>query len=42
MNPTTRRWIKILALPLAAVMVLGACSSDDTDGASGDTAPLAP
>ncbi len=37
MNPTTRRWLKMLALPLAAVMVLGACSSDDTDGASGDT-----
>ena len=37
MNPTTRRWLKMLALPLAAVMVLGACSSsDDGDSAEGD------
>jgi phosphate transport system substrate-binding protein len=36
-NPTTRRWLKMLALPLAAVMVLGACSSsDDGDSAEGD------
>lgn len=30
MNSTTRRWLKMLALPLAAVLVLGACSSDDS------------
>lgn len=31
MNPTTSRWLKLLAIPLAAVLVLGACSSDDGD-----------
>ncbi|MFN7149030.1 MAG: substrate-binding domain-containing protein [Microthrixaceae bacterium] len=30
------RWIKILALPLAAVMLAGACSSDDETDATGD------
>lgn len=42
MNSTTRRRLKMLALPLAAVLVLGACSSsdDEADGGSdgGDTA----
>lgn len=34
MNSTTRRRLKMLALPLAAVLVLGACSTDESD--SGD------
>jgi phosphate transport system substrate-binding protein len=36
-NPTTSRWLKLLAIPLAAVLVLGACSSsdDDTDATEG-------
>ena len=29
MNPTMSRWLKILALPLAAALIMGACSSDD-------------
>lgn len=38
MNSTTRRWLKMLALPLAAVLVLGACSTDESDsGESEDT-----
>lgn len=35
MNPTTSRWLKLLAIPLAAVLVLGACSSDDDTDATG-------
>ncbi len=43
MNPTTSRWLKLLAIPLAAVLVLSACGGDDeteTDGGGGggDTA----
>jgi len=38
---TTRRWLKMLALPLAAVMVLGACSSDESDVATDDTGDTA-
>ena len=29
MNRTSRRWMKVLALPLAGTMLLAACSSDD-------------
>lgn len=42
MNPTTRRRLKMLAIPLAATLVLGACSSSDeeadTDTGDGETA----
>ena len=33
MNRTSRRWMKVLALPLAGTMLLAACSSDDDDAA---------
>ena len=35
-NSTMSRWMKILALPLAAALIMGACSSEDeaTDGGS--------
>lgn len=37
MNPTTSRRLKMLAIPLAAVMVLGACGGDEeTESGSGD------
>lgn len=35
MNPTTSRRLKMLAIPLAAVLVLGACSSSDEDADTG-------
>ncbi len=35
MNSTTSRWLKILAVPLAATLVLGACSSDDESSDDG-------
>ena len=43
MNSKMSRWLKILAVPLAATMVLGACSSDDdsSDGGSDTEAPAA-
>ncbi len=36
MNSTMSRWTKILALPIAAALIMGACSSEDetTDGGS--------
>lgn len=37
MNHTTRRWLKMLALPLAAVLVLGACSSEDEADSGSDS-----
>lgn len=35
MNPTTSRRLKMLAIPLAAVLVLGACSSSDEEADTG-------
>lgn len=36
MNRTSRRWMKVLALPLAATMLLAACGSDDDSDAGAE------
>lgn len=37
MNPTSSRWSKILAVPLAATLVLAACGSGDESGDGGSS-----